>query len=85
MSFSDFCESPSKAMASIAIVAILGLVSIGIISIFVPVKTAETLASVVKTLDGVLMIGLGAKAGLSIPNGNGNGNGNGTKTDVPKP
>jgi hypothetical protein len=77
-SLSEMLESPARAVAIIAIVAILGLVSIGIISFFCQAKTADTLTAVVKTLDGVLMIGLGAKAGLAIP---GNQNGNGKRKD----
>jgi hypothetical protein len=65
--FREFFDSPGTTMAVVAIVAIVGLVAIGGLSFFCQAKTAETLSSVVKTLDGVLMIGLGAKAGLAQP------------------
>jgi hypothetical protein len=63
----EFFDSPGTTMAVVAMVAIVGLVAIGVTSFFCQAKTAETLAAVVKTLDGVLMIGLGAKAGLAQP------------------
>jgi hypothetical protein len=65
MSLSEFCESPSKALAVIAILAIIGVIVIGILSFYVQAKTLETLNAVVKILEAVLIATAGAKAGLA--------------------
>lgn len=66
MKFCDFFESPERALAFIAVIAAIGLVSFGVTGFFVAAKSATILDKVVSVLADVLVGAAGAKAGLSM-------------------